>query len=34
MRTVYIGTSIVSYLTALPTRDLIAAAWQNATRLW
>jgi predicted nucleic acid-binding protein len=34
MKTVYIETSIVSYLTALPARDLVAAAWQNATSQW
>jgi predicted nucleic acid-binding protein len=34
MKTVYIETSIVSYLTARPARDLIAAAWQNATSSW
>lgn len=34
METVYIETSIVSYLTALPARDLLAAAWQNATSRW
>lgn len=34
MKTVYIETSIVSYLTARPARDLLAAAWQNATSLW
>ena len=34
MKTVYIETSIVSYLTALPARDILAAAWQNATRDW
>lgn len=34
MRTVYIETSIASYLTALPARDLIVAAWQNATSVW
>jgi hypothetical protein len=34
MKTVYIETSVVSYLTALPTRDLLAAAWQNATSRW
>jgi predicted nucleic acid-binding protein len=33
-RTVYIETSIVSYLTARPTRDLVAAAWQNTTTRW
>ena len=31
---VYIETSIVSYLTARPTNDLLAAAWQNATCEW
>ena len=34
MKTVYIETSIVSYLTARPARDLLAAAWQNATNRW
>ena len=34
MKTVYIETSIVSYLTARPARDLLAAAWQNATNQW
>ena len=34
MKTVYIETSIVSYLTALPARDLLAAAWQNASSNW
>jgi len=34
MKTVYIETSIVSYLTARPARDLIAAAWQTATSSW
>ncbi|HRU05506.1 MAG TPA: type II toxin-antitoxin system VapC family toxin [Candidatus Brocadiia bacterium] len=34
MKTVYIETSVVSYLTALPARDLLAAAWQNATFHW
>ena len=34
MKTVYIETSIVSYLTALPARDLLAAAWQNASSRW
>jgi hypothetical protein len=34
MKTVYIETSIVSYLTALPSRDVMAAAWQNATSCW
>ena len=34
MKTVYIETSIASYLTARPARDLLAAAWQNATNQW
>jgi predicted nucleic acid-binding protein len=34
MKTVYIETSVVSYLTALPARDLLAAAWQSATLEW
>jgi predicted nucleic acid-binding protein len=34
MKAVYIETSIVSYLTARPARDLLAAAWQNATSRW
>ena len=33
-KTVYIETSIVSYLTARPTSDLLAAAWQKATVDW
>ena len=32
--TVYIETSIVSYLTATPSRDLIMAAHQQATHDW
>ena len=31
---VYIETSIVSYLTARPTSNLLAAAWQKATVDW
>jgi len=31
---VYIETSIVSYLTARPSRDLRAAAWQQITMQW
>ncbi len=31
---VYIETSIISYLTARPSRDLMAAAAQQATREW
>ncbi len=34
MKSVYIETSIISYLTARPARDLLAAAWQNATNRW
>ena len=33
-KTVYIETSIVSYLTARPTRDVRAAAWQEITSQW
>ena len=33
-KTVYIETSIVSYLTARPTADLLAAAWQKVTLDW
>ena len=31
---VYIETSLVSYLTARPTSDLLAAAWQKTTADW
>jgi hypothetical protein len=31
---VYIETSVVSYLTARPSSDLLAAAWQKATSDW
>jgi len=34
MKTVYIETSVVSYLSALPARDLLVAAWQSATLQW
>jgi len=34
MKTVYIETSVASYLTAIPARDLLVAAWQNATSRW
>jgi hypothetical protein len=34
MKTVYIETSIISYLKARPARELIAAAWQSATNHW
>ena len=33
-KTVYIETSIVSYLTARPSSDLLAAAWQKVTVDW
>jgi len=33
-QTVYIETTIVSYLTARPSRDLIVAAHQQVTREW
>lgn len=33
-KTVYIETFIVSYLTARPTNDLLAAAWQKITSDW
>ena len=34
VKTVYIETSIISYLTARPSSDLVAAAWQKATVDW
>ena len=34
MKTVYIETSVVSYLTARPSRDVVAAAHQHVTHLW
>lgn len=33
-KTIYIETSVVSYLTARPTGDLLAAAWQKITIDW
>lgn len=33
-RTVYVETSVVSYLTSRPSRDLIVAANQAITREW
>lgn len=33
-KTVYIETSVVSYLTARATHNLLAAAWQTATAEW
>ncbi len=32
--TVYIETSIVSYLTARPSRDVVVAAYQEMAREW
>ena len=32
--TVYIETSVVSYLTARPSRDVVVAAYQQVTREW
>jgi hypothetical protein len=34
METLYIETTIVSYLVAQPSRDLVLAAHQQATRQW
>ena len=34
MRTVYIETSVVSYLTSRPSRDIRVAAWQEITSQW
>lgn len=34
MKTIYLETSVVSYLMARPARDLLAAAWQNTTSQW
>jgi hypothetical protein len=34
MQTVYIETSIVSYLTSRPSRDVRVAAWQEITSQW
>jgi predicted nucleic acid-binding protein len=34
MKSVYIETSILSYLTARPSRDVRAAAWQQLTVQW
>jgi predicted nucleic acid-binding protein len=33
-KTVYVETSIVSYLAARPSRDVMAAAWQQLTTQW
>ena len=34
MKSVYIETSIVSYLTSRPSRDIRVAAWQEITTQW
>lgn len=34
MRSVYVETTVVSYLTANPSRDLVVAAHQQVTREW
>ncbi len=34
IKTVYVETSVVSYLTARATSNLLAAAWQSATTEW
>lgn len=34
MRSVYIETSIVSYLTARPSSNLLVSAWQDVTSSW
>jgi len=34
MKSIYIETSVISYLTARPSRDLLAAAHQQVTREW
>lgn len=33
-KTIYLETSVISYLTARPSSDLLAAAWQKATLDW
>ena len=34
MKTIYIETSVISYLTARPSDNLLASAWQKATVDW
>jgi hypothetical protein len=34
MKTIYIETSIISYLTAKPSDNLLASAWQKTTADW
>ena len=31
---VYIETTVISYLASRPSRDIVSAAWQEMTRLW
>ena len=33
-KTVYVETSVISYLAAKPSRNILAAAWQQTTREW
>ena len=33
-KTIYIETTVVSYLAARPTGDLVGAAWQKITADW
>jgi hypothetical protein len=33
-RRVYIETSVISYLVARPSRNILAAAWQQVTQEW
>lgn len=33
-RRVYLETSVISYLTSRPSRQILAAAWQEVTRDW
>jgi predicted nucleic acid-binding protein len=33
-KSVYVETSVVSYLSARPSRNIIVAAWQQETRQW
>jgi hypothetical protein len=34
MQTIYIETSVISYLASLPSRDVRVAAWQQITTQW
>lgn len=34
VKKVYIETTIISYLTAKPSKNILAAAWQELTRKW